>query len=413
MNRLYKNSNRYEFLEKLKSNSEYYLVCIDIINFKNINDRFGFYNGDHLLIEIIEYINKMKDEYIQLKVCRHENDIIMIMIESIQETDIIRIINKVLTKRYRYNIKFRIGYKRIENIQDIDDFFDSVKYVIKDKKYVIEKSMDRSFEMSKDIQRYTTLKKDIMNKRVESFNLVYQPKISTVTKQVDSCEVLSRWNNTKIGSLSPYEFLPIIKRLDKEIEFDLVIFEKACFEISHLEGIISEFSINISIKSISNNEFVDKICLLAEKYNIDPNNIMLEILEDIYEEDYVEISKNIDRLVGLGYSISIDDFGTGYSSYCRLAELNFSEVKIPREFLKLDHSADAMKTKKILSGIVSMCKALKCKIVIEGVQTEEHVKLAEILKIDTIQGYYYSQPLDKVRYALFVREYRDGGSNEI
>ncbi|MGL5348223.1 MAG: GGDEF domain-containing phosphodiesterase [Peptostreptococcaceae bacterium] len=407
MNKLYKNSDRYKFIEILEYRDEYYLVSIDIINFKSINDMFGFYNGDILLYQIIEYIESLSNDKFKLNVCRYESDIIMVMIDSIYEDDVFEIVNKIIYHTYKYDVDFRVGYKEMDSNSNLNRFLESITYVIKDKKYTVDKPFDKSFRLNDDIKKYFAIKQDIMFNNSSNFKLVYQPKISNKYKVINSCEVLSRWSNPKVGQSPPNEFLSIIKHLDKEVEFDLMIFEKACIELSGEEEIINKFSINVSIKSIVNNNFLNEIDKLLRKYNINSKNVTLEILEDICDYNHIEISKNIDRLVNLGFSISIDDFGTGYSSYSRLAGLNFSEVKIPREFLILESKSVVNRNKKILSGIVSMCRSLNCEIVIEGVETEEDIKLAQMLNIDYIQGYYYSKPLSKLDYIEFVNEYEN------
>lgn len=400
MERLYRYSDKYKFIQFLKERTAYYLVCIDIINFKSINDEFSFYNGDILLSEIVEYVESLSSQEFKLNVCRYESNILMIMVEANDEADMLNAVNEIVNYKYKYHINFRGGYKKITDSSMLEVFLESITYVVKSPKYIIDKSFDNSFELSNDIEKYSAIKKDIMANDSSNFKLVYQPKISNRNKNINSCEVLSRWIHPVNGEVGPSEFLCVIESLDKEVEFDLMIIEKACSELSKEKNLINKFSINISTKSIVNSEYTDKIYEIVKKYGIAPKNITLEILEDICEGNYVSISDNIDKLVKLGFNISIDDFGTGYSSYCRLAQLNFSEVKIAKEFLSITN-----KNKKILSGIVSLCRTLNCEIVIEGIETEDNVKLAEELEIDYIQGYYYSKPLDKIAYKKFVKDY--------
>lgn len=404
MDSLYKSSDRYQFVQMLKDNIGYSIVCIDIVNFKSINDKFGYYNGDVLLTQIIKHIRSLANDKLKLDVCRYESDIIMLMIQSQYEFNIIDIINKITKYKYMYEISFRVGYETIDTKRKLNNFLDSILYVIKDKKYMLENNIDINFDLSKDIEKYQAIKKAIMCNDSENFNLVYQPKISTRDKSINSCEVLSRWSHPVVGKSTPDEFLSIIKNLDKELEFDLMIFEKACMELSNQE-VITKFSINTSVKSISNYRFIVELNKIIDKYNIQAKNVTLEILEDICDYDNVETSNNINKLISLGFSISIDDFGTGYSSYFRIAELKFSEIKIPKEFLSLESKESSSKNDKILSSIVNMCKKLNCKIVIEGVETEENIKIAEKFNIDYLQGYYYSKPVDKKEYIKFIQSY--------
>lgn len=405
MNNLYQNSNRYKFIEKLKERTGYYLACIDIVNFKNINEKHCFYNGDVILSQLISRIESLSSLNCPVSVCRYENDIMMIMIDTTCEHTVFSLLDKIVEHSYKYDVSFRCGYKKIDTFQKIEHFLESIIYVIKYKRYIVEKTIDETHKLNEDIEKYFAIKQDVIINNKENFQLVYQPKIANKDKSIHSCEVLSRWCHPEIGQSMPDEFLPIIKHVDKEIEFDLIIFEKACQELSSEAALTEIFSINICIKSMLYEQFAAKIIEYVEKYNMNAENITIEILEDICEYDHVELSRNIEILSEYGFRISIDDFGTGYSSYCRLAALDFTEVKIPREFLLLDNYFSIKKNRQILSGIVSMCKALNCKIVIEGVETQENVRLAEDLGIDYIQGYYYSKPLPKEAYIHFIQNY--------
>lgn len=404
MDSLYKSSDRYNFIQRLKNNMGDYVVAIGIVNFKSINDKFGFLSGDKLLTEIVEYTRTLSKDTVKIDVCRYESDIIMLRLKSEEDINISEIVDNITNNKYKYEVTFRVGYKKIDNITKLYNFLDSILYVIKDDKYTLDRKLDQSFEFSYDIERYYAIKKAIMNNDSKNFDLVYQPKIATKDKSIYSCEILSRWSHPKIGESNPDEFIYIIKSLEKEVDFDLMIFEKACKELSN-QKIITKFSINVSMKSISNISYVDKIDKIINKYNIECRNITLEILEDTCDYDNEIISNNVDRLINLGINFSIDDFGTGYSSYFRIAELKFSEVKISKEFLALGNEEVNNKNNKVLSSIVTMCRKLNCKIVIEGVETEENIKVAEKLNIDYLQGYYYSKPLEKKQYVKFIESY--------
>lgn len=245
------------------------------------------------------------------------------------------------------------------------------------------------------------VKEDILSRDKSGFSIVYQPKVDIINKNIISWEILSRWNHPEIGLVSPLEFIEIIRDLNKEYEFDTHVFEKMCKDISKINCSYNTYSINISINTLKNPRICEVILDITNKYSIEPSQIILEILETDPINEYEGIVETINTLDEKGYKISIDDFGTGYSSYYRLCNINFGEIKIPREFLpKPDDNKE--KKIKVLRSIVDMGKSLGCKIVIEGIETQEDHDIAKMLGIDYGQGYLYSRPVPFNKYKEMI-----------
>lgn len=407
MEKLCGDRNGFKFLNNIKyKNNKCFIVCLNIIKVREVYDKYGILEENKVLKEIIKYT-----EYLDKKLnCKiesyiYEKDIIVITIDSIDENEIIKIINKIVLNKYAYKLKFRVGYRKINDLEEVVDFIEYVKVMIRNKKYEVIEEANNNLDLSKDIERYIKIREYIIRNKEDFFYLVYQPKFTVSTEKIESCEVLSRCRNEELGNVFPSEFLPIIRNLDWQYEFDLCIFEIMCKEISDMKKYIRKFSVNFSLYSITRNNVVDKLIKLVEKYSIDPSDITIEILEDTCSYDEYLIYDNINKLSNYGFNISIDDFGTGYSSYYRLTELNFSELKIPREFLVLKSNNYNIKTKKILSAMVEFCKKIECKVVVEGVENEYDDKLMKSLGVDYIQGYFYSKPLEKREFIDFIMKF--------
>lgn len=402
MNQLHQKSNRYEFMNQLRTKQNYYLICLDIVDFKQINEKYRFENGDFVLLQIINRIRDLKEMTRSLAVCRYDADLILIAVERATEAEVITLMNAVINYSYKYPLVFRAGYQHISNEHQFKHFFESVTYVIKYAKFCVAHSADQTHDLAGDIATYFAIKQDLTEQQGKYFQLVYQPKIASASQSVHSCEVLSRWVHPKVGVTMPDQFLPIIQHLNQEFAFDRLIFEKACQELSEDSSIPAVFSINICLQSLIQSDFWEFALNCAQKYRIPAQQITIEIIENVCEQNHEAVIANIQNLTAQGFRISIDDFGTGYSSYARLAAINFCEVKIPREFLLLEANNDQQRNQLILAGIISLCKVLDCEIVIEGVETPANVTLAQELGIDYLQGYYYSKPLPKQAYATFL-----------
>ena len=97
------------------------------------------------------------------------------------------------------------------------------------------------------------------------------------------------------------------------------------------------------------------------------------------------------RLKEMGIRISIDDFGTGYSSLSYLKRFPIDTVKIDQNFIR-DLSRDS-NDGAIISAVISMARALKLRVVAEGVETEEQLAFLRRQHCEVIQGFLCGRPV--------------------
>lgn len=249
---------------------------------------------------------------------------------------------------------------------------------------------------------FSSIKEQILMNQTTFLALVYQPKVRCEDNTVHSCEVLMRCHlfETDIPVVSVLEF---IKESGLERELDLLVIRKLCHEMKDMLDYITEFSVNISLKTLSHPNIAEEIIHFIQGEGISPERITLEVLEDVELFSHPVVMDNIRNLSKKGLKISMDDFGTGYATYSRLSELKFDEVKIPREFIMNNKLYD-VKVQEILRAIISMCKAIGCWTVAEGIETLEEKEIISSLGIDYIQGYYYSKPLNKYALIRYLEE---------
>lgn len=405
-------NNKIEFINNINNiNEKCFIICLDIIEFRTINNIYGYSNGNNLIIEILNYINNIIDKiYINKEVYLYEKDIFIIIIYTDKEKIVNDIIMHISNNKYLYDIKFRSAYMEIIKNSDIYTFLENIMMIIKYENYSLVDISENKEEFKgklnarKDIEKYNGLRREILEIEDSNFKIVYQPKIDLEKERIISCEALSRWIHPTLGTLSPIEFLPIVHDLEREVEFDLFILELLCKEITNVYYPLNLFSINMSVNTISKINIYENIIKIVSSYNIDPKNITIEVLEGSEVVDIYNFKYNINELSKVGFTISIDDFGTGYSSYFRISDFSFSEVKIPREFLSNNKIYDE-KNIKILLSLINMCKDLGYKIVIEGIETVADQEIVKNLGVDYAQGYLYSKPLQLDEFLKFINKY--------
>jgi EAL domain-containing protein (putative c-di-GMP-specific phosphodiesterase class I) len=148
-----------------------------------------------------------------------------------------------------------------------------------------------------------------------------------------------------------------------------------------------------------------RIASLADRYNIRPGRIVIEITEAVLMNDNPEIRRILDELSHFGCRIALDDFGTGYSSLSYLNRFPVDIVKIDQSFTRaMTDTAPEIRAKSrtLVEGIAAISRKMECTIIAEGIETGEQWQLLDQLGIDCGQGYFISrpQPIDRLRAIL-------------
>ncbi len=117
----------------------------------------------------------------------------------------------------------------------------------------------------------------------------------------------------------------------------------------------------------------------------------LEITESLIMADVRHSILSLQAIRAMGVSIAIDDFGTGFSSLSYLARLPLDALKIDRSFV-IDMTT-SQQGLSLVATIINLAHSLKLKVVAEGVETEEQLRLLRLLGCDEMQGYLFSRAL--------------------
>lgn len=264
---------------------------------------------------------------------------------------------------------------------------------IADDKNVLYSQWDSSNgkEFERKIKIENNIQNEIDNNR---FFLEYQPILDAKTDKIVGAEVLSRLNSRTEGVLTPYFFLSAVNNVGLNEKFDYYIFEKNCKWISSDKENRTKYvyTINFSRSTLCDKSFADNIITIAEKYGIDYSCIAVEILEDkdLNENEKTVLTKNLTRLKEKGVLILLDDFGKGYTSFGDLAEFDINIVKIDKAITQNGVTSAGF---VILKNIIKTAQDLGFKTLCEGIETEEHKKVAKDAGCDMLQGYYFYRPM--------------------
>lgn len=204
-------------------------------------------------------------------------------------------------------------------------------------------------------------------------------------------EALSRLLNTERGNISPVDFVAVAENKGLIDKLGDVAFEKICKFISENKGVVNAVSVNFSVYQISSPNIVDKVLNTIEKFGLSPSNIIIEITESVFIENFELINSNIEKLANAGIKFYLDDFGTGYSNLTTVIALPFSTVKMDRSLVLTMEESN--RNYKLVKNLISTFKDANLEVLVEGVETQEQNYLVKNAGADYVQGYLYSKPL--------------------
>lgn len=231
--------------------------------------------------------------------------------------------------------------------------------------------------------------------RNNSFTFVYQPIYNIETGIMEKIELLIRLKDNKFGIIQPNIFIPIAEEYNLLYRISDIVFEEACKAVKILINDNINFGkvcINVSLLHLKRCNFVKNTKAILDKYNISPNRICIEVIENSNVKDLEESKNVLNELSKIGIEIAIDDFGREYSNIDRIIEFNADCVKVDKCITS--QLEDSSRARVILKHILNLSKELNIGIVAEGVENKSQLDMLKEYGYKLIQGFYLSEPVE-------------------
>ncbi|MBO4706705.1 MAG: EAL domain-containing protein [Spirochaetaceae bacterium] len=259
-------------------------------------------------------------------------------------------------------------------------------------------------DMERKRQIFRILKRELTLES-EKFQVWFQPIFSIKEKKFVYLEALSRLKDTELGDISPAEFVQVAENKGLVERLGFIAFEKVCKFIAENRDFVNTVSINFSVHQMLNPNIVENVLGTIKRFGLSPSNIVMEITESIFIDNYDFVMQNMLRLTEAGVKFYLDDFGTGYSNLTNVVALPFSTIKIDRSLVLMMEESE--KGKRLFNDLVSTFKSGGFKILVEGVETNSQREHVEKAGADYIQGFLYSRPLPPQACVDLLRRYAD------
>lgn len=205
-------------------------------------------------------------------------------------------------------------------------------------------------------------------------------------------ETLLRYNHPIHGYIYPPLIIKIAEESGMLSKLERYLFEEAAIdyrEISKINDKPYKISVNVTISTILESNFIHFLENLKKEYNLKENEICIEITEQMAIKSDSEFEKVLNQVKKLGFMIAIDDFSMGSTSIKYLQKNQFDIVKLDGSIVK-EMMINA-RSRDIISSIVYLAKSLDFKVLAEYVETEEQMQVLKEIGCDYYQGYHFSK----------------------
>ena len=364
-----------EEIRRVNADESYVLVCINIENYRMIEEKYG----DSVCDSVVEFFAQQIERQIPgLAIAGRlsEDDFIVMCLEFPAER-CKEVLSRVRHEAPVPNLVIKVGTARMDRNTSMRVLCDHAQSAISK----IRQIYGVYYQEYTDALRLEKLREqrilDSMEKALEQhqFQVYYQPKHRSATGCPVGAEALVRWIHPEYGFMSPGEFIPLFERVGFIRTLDRYVWTQVGKDINRwkAQGLpLVPVSINLSRRDFESPDLADDI---------------LGLMQELHKAKFV---------------IELDDFGSGYSSLTTLNSLDLDVLKIDMSIIRQDKPGTQ---RNALEFCMELAKMMNLETVAEGIETENQVNRVRSLGCDYIQGYYYSKPVPVEEFERYMTSY--------
>jgi len=384
------------------------LICFDIVALRTINDVYSRQTGDMLLVKIARWVREQPRGSSCLY--RVDGDEFILMLQYLDRQEAIALAQDIRS-RFEEPWIFDISGEKVHIFCSI-----SIGVVYVDKPFsqeaedilnVIGRTLEISrrqgglavYDESMDEKHKNHLKLELslrncVKEGMRGFEVYYQPIVNTSTGTWSSLEALCRWTSPEFGPISPMVFIHKAEQMGLIGAVGRWVLEtsvRQCkqWDLDRIPNFILD--VNLSPAQMTDESLAATVMAILERYDYPGEKLSLEITESTEVNFSNHTINAIERLRGANVQVALDDFGTGYSSFNNLKQLPVSILKTERAFLQGIENDSYLQY--LFYSMSELAHAADMRIVAEGVENKEQMRILLKNGVDYLQGYLFSRPL--------------------
>lgn len=384
--------NLYKLRNDLEKNHSCNFIVLNIDNFKIINDFYGFVVGDYIIEAFAKAIKSNIKGGTLYRVAGDEFGVITDSCMNFYnlKTYLNELADSLSHLMFSYaDTEIYIDVTMASSSSDDHDAFSKVNMALRYAKehklafWIYEDQMKLGLEYETNLKIATKIRKAIETSGIVPY---FQPIVDNRTDEIVKFEVLARLIDEDGNILAPQNFIPIAKKIKVYNLITKSVIEKS-FQIFKENSY--NFSINLSIDDIMNQDIYDFIINMLSKSNMG-HRVVFELLESEQITDYKKVLRFITEIRRHGAKIAIDDFGTGFSNFFYLTRIDPDFIKIDGSLIK-DIDSDK-NVKIVVKTMIDFASQMNIKTIAEYVHSSTVLSEVKALGIDYSQGFYIDTP---------------------
>jgi diguanylate cyclase (GGDEF)-like protein len=411
------------FTDAERRNVRVAVGIIDLDGFKPINDNYGHSVGDRVLIEagrrireVCEGFGPQRVEFARLG----GDEFGLVVCGDPDEADLMRLGERIgdqVKLPYQLDtahtgLSCSIGFALFpQSATTAEALYECADYSLYHaKRHLRGRTVIFSSELEAEIRSRGVIENLLRTADFSTeMDLVFQPIVDAMSEHTAGFEVLARWRSSRLGLVSPADFIPAAERIGLIRPLTQALLVRALATARTWPDHI-RLSFNLSAHDVCSPEGILPLITIVEKSGLPPHRIDFEITETAVTFDFARAQQSIAALKAMGCGISLDDFGTGYSSLSHVHWLPLDKIKIDRSFIA--DVNDNPVSHKIIKSLTGLCDDMEIACVAEGVETRAQLDTLRRLGCDFIQGYYFAKPMhgDAIDEYLAKERQRLGGA---
>jgi len=225
--------------------------------------------------------------------------------------------------------------------------------------------------------------------RESRITTLFQPIVDPRSRGICGFEALTRGPSDS-WLHSPQNLFEAARRAGMKGDLDFLCMQSA-FKRFVAARVSGQLFINVSPDTIYDDpNFAAHFLEFARGAGMPMERCVIELTEESLLEDYARLRSALQSLRAAGCAIAIDDLGAGSSGLRTWSELKPDYVKIDRYFVS---GIDADPTKLgFVRSMLDMGRAMGCRVIAEGVETERECRELVDLGLDRLQGHLFGRP---------------------
>ena len=366
------------------------ILVVGINEFEALNYRLGNSYGDRLLRMVA---NILKANFASAKIYHQDNDRFVVVRQGTtyeQFRTEVKNCAKEIAQLYEPGTSAGLAWNENCNVEGESLLQEAALRMQRNR---LQRSARLNYQNTivnlEDVQK---VKEEIASGR---FKLVLQGQVNRTTGQLFGVEALVRYMDVKGKILPPEQFISQFEHKGVIRYLDLYVLEQVCVLMASWKKRnmkVLPVAVSLSARTMLEPGIVKELCALTDKYAVSHRRIYIEITKNLASLDREKLVEVCANLQGAGFKLCLADFGSEYVFVQTLTLAAFNVIKFDKSLIK--KIAFDKDMAMVCRTLMQLCTKFGYKVLAEGVESREGLKLLDSFKCKLVQGGYFSPPLE-------------------